>query len=75
MFSINTIQEILAGLKHNMLRTVLTGLFRNMGNIYSDCAVRCWQWIEKWSNFQFLTTGQPTLFKCGRGHLLFPIMG
>jgi ABC-type antimicrobial peptide transport system, permease component len=31
MFSINTIQEIIAGLKHNMLRTVLTGLSVSWG--------------------------------------------
>jgi putative ABC transport system permease protein len=31
MFSINTIQEILASLKHNMLRTVLTGLSVSWG--------------------------------------------
>lgn len=31
MFSLNTIQEILASLKHNMLRTVLTGLSVSWG--------------------------------------------
>jgi putative ABC transport system permease protein len=80
MFSINTLQEIFAGLKHNKLRTALTGLSVSWGifilivllgagnglknAVTSNFSERAINMVEMWPG----TTSQPYMgLKSGRG--------